>query len=190
MSVTFSAAAGPDSAPLPPWPDVPACYGWLSLDRRGVWRLKGEAVLHGGLKAFLDRHYMCDEGGCWFVRNGPQRVFVALAYAPWVYRLDPAGGCVAHTGARAQAVSEVFLDDAGSVLLVTDLGVGLLDDRDLAGFFGDCANAAGESAGEDDLLALLAGDGGVKIAWCGRPLQPIRVADVAKRFGYCPDPAP
>ena len=25
------------------WPDVPAVYGWLALDRRGNWRLK-EAV--------------------------------------------------------------------------------------------------------------------------------------------------
>ena len=23
------------------WPDVPAVWGWLSLDRRGVWKLKG-----------------------------------------------------------------------------------------------------------------------------------------------------
>jgi hypothetical protein len=33
-------------------PEVPACYGWLSLDRRGRWRLRGETVTHAGLKAF------------------------------------------------------------------------------------------------------------------------------------------
>ena len=26
------------------WPNVPHVYGWLALDRRGVWRIKGDAV--------------------------------------------------------------------------------------------------------------------------------------------------
>ena len=32
------------------WPDVPAVYGWLELDVRGRWRLRGEPV-RGGLEA-------------------------------------------------------------------------------------------------------------------------------------------
>ena len=36
------------------WPDVPNVYGWLSLDRRGVWRIKGDAVTN------TDGHH--DEG--------------------------------------------------------------------------------------------------------------------------------
>ena len=26
------------------WPDVPAVYGWLSLDRRGRWLIRGETL--------------------------------------------------------------------------------------------------------------------------------------------------
>ena len=26
------------------WPDVPALYGWLSLDRRGRWCIQGELI--------------------------------------------------------------------------------------------------------------------------------------------------
>ena len=44
-------------ARLPDWPNVPACHGWLSLDARGCWRLKGERVEHGGLFAFLNANY-------------------------------------------------------------------------------------------------------------------------------------
>jgi hypothetical protein len=31
------------------WPEVPACYGWLSLDRRGYWRLKEHVISRAGL---------------------------------------------------------------------------------------------------------------------------------------------
>jgi hypothetical protein len=68
----------PDFSAMLRWPNVPACYGWLSLDRRGRWRLRGEAVTHAGLKDFLNRQYAHDEDGNYFVQNGPQRVFVEL----------------------------------------------------------------------------------------------------------------
>ena len=34
-----------DAEMLAKWPDVPACYEWLALDRRGQWRLQGEREL-------------------------------------------------------------------------------------------------------------------------------------------------
>ena len=27
------------------WPNVPAVYGWLTLDRRGNWLLQGERIV-------------------------------------------------------------------------------------------------------------------------------------------------
>jgi len=79
------------------WPDVPDVFGWLRLDRRGNWRVRGASegrepvfgtVGNRALKAFIDRNYACDERGRWFFQNGPQRVFVQLAYAPFVFRID------------------------------------------------------------------------------------------------------
>ena len=38
----------------PNWPSGPSCHGWLALDARGAWRLRGEKISHAGLLAFLD----------------------------------------------------------------------------------------------------------------------------------------
>ena len=78
------------------WPDVPAVYGWLSLDRRGNWMIKTvagrfERIAHAAVREFIGRNYASDPEGRWYFQNGPQRVFVALDYTPWVYRLDDAG---------------------------------------------------------------------------------------------------
>lgn len=112
------------------WPDVPAVYGWLALDRRGHWRIKGERVLHAGLREFIARNYRADEHGRWFFQNGPQRVFVTLAYTPLVVRHE-ADGLVDHCGRRVVA-GPVYLDDEGSVLIEGGAAIALLDDRDLA----------------------------------------------------------
>jgi len=80
------------------WPNVPHCYGWLSLDRRGQWRMRDEAaqaagapgdpIRHAALLAFIARNYESDDAGRWYFQNGPQRVYVGLAYAPFVVRLS------------------------------------------------------------------------------------------------------
>src|SRR5262245_35035953 len=90
------------------WPNVPAVYVWLSLDRRGQWLLKGERISTPTVTAFIGRNYERDERGCWFFQNGPQRVFVHLDYTPLVLRVvGPAEGTLeleAHTGRPVTAV--------------------------------------------------------------------------------------
>ena len=81
------------------WPNVRACFGWLTLDRRGQWRmvdefaqqnqLPGQAVQHTILNEFISRNYACDTSGRFFFQNGPQRVFISLAATPWVARITP-----------------------------------------------------------------------------------------------------
>lgn len=114
------------------WPNVPAVYGWLSLDRRGNWRIKGQTIGNGALREFIGRNYAADERGCWYFQNGPQRVFVTLAYTPLVVRYEGAG-LVDQCG-RPFARREAYQDDEGSVLLAGPGAVALLDDRDLARF--------------------------------------------------------
>jgi len=113
------------------WPDVPAVYGWLSLDRRGNWRIKGERVGNAALREFIARNYLADERGCWFFQNGPQRVFVQLAYTPLVAHYE-GEALLDHCG-RPFSGATLYQDDEGSVLLAGEGGVALLDDRDLAG---------------------------------------------------------
>src|SRR6185503_14581352 len=74
------------------WPNVPAVYGWLSLDRRGQWLLKGERISNPAVTEFIGRNFERDPRGCWFFQNGPQRVFVALDYMPFVLRVTSAEG--------------------------------------------------------------------------------------------------
>ncbi|HEX6735052.1 MAG TPA: DUF2946 family protein [Azonexus sp.] len=177
-----------DLSAVAKWPNVPACYGWLSLDRRGDWRLQGERVTHRGLIDFINRQYGGDESGCWFLQNGPQRVFVSLACTPWIFRRGD-DGFVSHTGAAAGAVREALLDDGGSILLDTELGIGLLDDRELAQFLAECRDAADQPATEAALLDLMAGQR-PPLFWQQLPLAPVAAAALPQRYGFIADPQP
>lgn len=126
------------------WPNVPHCYGWLGLDGRGHWYLRdaatqvqggfgiarGSRLQHAKLIEFIQRNYESDERGCWFFQNGPQRVYVELEAAPWVWRLHVDGSVLSHTGQAAQ-VREMLLDEIGRVYLSTDLGLGLVHTQDV-----------------------------------------------------------
>jgi hypothetical protein len=178
------------------WPNVPAVYGWLSLDRRGSWMIRNvsgrfERIANPAVNAFIGRNYASDGAGRWFFQNGPQRVFVSLDYTPWVYRLDDTGeGLLAHTGAAAGALETVYLDDAGALLLQAEPGIGVLLDRDLPAFvelLGDPRGGTSERLLEEvskgrEARAVLRG-GNVRLA-------PIRGADLPRRFGFVPRPAP
>ena len=132
-------------AALKKWPNVPHCYGWLALDARGDWymrderiqqagpfpEVKGSRINHDKLRAFVERNYACDDAGCWFFQNGPQRVYVELEVTPWIWRLQPDGGVLGHTGAEAQVQSS-WLDEDGRLYLLTDLGMGLVHTADMS----------------------------------------------------------
>ncbi|MBV2264862.1 MAG: DUF2946 family protein [Thauera sp.] len=180
-------AASTPSA-LPDWPMVPACYGWLALDARGGWRLRGEPIDHPGLIAFLDARYTADEHGNWLVNNGPQRVYVALAAAPLILRLHPDGRLVAHTGREATASAPVLVDPDGCAFLATDLGPAMIDDRDLALFAAELRQLEGASAGDEDLLALIDGQRGPALRWRGIDVAFCARAAIPVRLGFQPRP--
>jgi hypothetical protein len=81
------------------WPNVPNCFGWLALDRRGQWRMRneyaqanhllGSPIQHVALNEFISRNYAHDSLGRYFFQNGPQRVFVTLDATPWIARIIP-----------------------------------------------------------------------------------------------------
>ena len=143
---------------LKKWPNVPHCYGWLALDARGDWYMrneraqasapfpqaKGSRILHEKLREFIERNYLVDEAGCWFFQNGPQRVYVELEAAPWVWRLEAVAGAApritSHTGLAAQFKS-AWLDEKDRLFLATDLGLGIVHTLDM-----EAAAGAVESA--------------------------------------------
>jgi hypothetical protein len=120
------------------WPNVPAVYGWLALDRRGNWLIKGERIANAALRDFIARNYQADEHGRWYFQNGPQRVYVSLAYTPLVVHHvgDP---LFDHCG-RPFPGERAYLDDEGSVLVEAGGRIALLDDRDLERYADDAAS--------------------------------------------------
>jgi hypothetical protein len=167
-------------AALKKWPNVPHCYGWLALDARGDWymrderiqragqfpRVKGSRILHEKLLAFIHRNYAHDGAGSWYFQNGPQRVYVQLEAAPYVWRVGDAAPwpVVAHTGEPA-GVRGTWLDEAGRLFLDTELGFGIVHTLDMA------AAADAVEAGQWQPEAL-------------------RFEQMPARFGYRLEPAP
>ena len=151
------------------WPGVPDAFGWLALDRRGRWLLRNpardayEPIGNNALRQFIARNYSCDRRGRWYFQNGPQRVFVRLAYTPFVLRsrgetfVDQCGLAFESSGA--------MLDEEGSLLLHGNGRIALLDDRDLAGY-------AEAHSGPIERLPR------------------IESREVSRRFGFIPDPMP
>ena len=43
------------------WPDVPDCYGWLALDRRGQWRMRDEFTQQNNLPGQVIKHQSLNE---------------------------------------------------------------------------------------------------------------------------------
>ncbi len=165
-------------AALRKWPHVPHCYGWLALDARGNWFMRDERIQHAGpfpqvkgsriehdkLRAFIERNYATDPRGAWFFQNGPQRVYLELEAAPFVWRVADAPGwpVTSHTGLPA-LVRSAWLDELGRLFLDTAIGYGLVHTMDMG-------------------LAAQAVEAG---AW--QPLE-LPFAQMPARFGYVLQP--
>ena len=85
-------------------------------------------------------------------------MFVTLAYTPFVIHYQ--GERLFDQCGREVTATETYLDDEGSVLVLGEHGIGLLDDRDLERY----ADSATD-------------------------LAKIDRADVAARFGFVPNPS-
>jgi Protein of unknown function (DUF2946) len=164
-------------AALKKWPNVPACRGWLALDARGDWymrddrvqaagpfpRVKGSRIQHDKLLEFIHRNYAHDEAGAWFFQNGPQRVYVELEAAPFVWRVASNDFALTSHSGLAAALQSTWLDDAGRLFLDTDIGFGLVHTQDM----------------HEAARAVEAG------RWTPEPLA---YADMPRRFGFVPSP--
>lgn len=179
------------------WPNVPAVFGWLSLDLRGNWLLQGERIGNPLLNDFISRNYAHDEKGRWFFQNGPQRVFVQLSYAPWVLRAQESDRLVTHTGLNVRTITGVWLDESGVLVLQTEHGAGTLDDRDADSLSNRFVDNAGNTPDEDTLLAMIesiaAGSDAVLRFPYGSDFTRVRAIsriDAPRRLEYVREPRP
>ncbi|ALK99025.1 hypothetical protein AB595_26130 [Massilia sp. WF1] len=182
------------------WPNVPHCYGWLALDARGAWRMRDEAAQRAGapgdkltnatLVGFIKRNYQHDERGCWYFQNGPQRVYVNLEATPFIARTDPGQGFILHTGEAMPAPEQVFMLEAGNIVLRAGDRLAQVDDRDVAQLL-QAMELDGKPVGDDALLAWLeGGPGRLALRWQGREIAVERLAadEAPQRFGFVQAP--
>ena len=182
------------------WPSVPAVSGWLRLGRRGTWFLVdrnapgfdpvrdsgGSPITSPPIIDFIHRNYEADADGNWYFQNGPQRVFVSLDHAPLIFRVigdeDDALALAAHTGQPVERIHEALFDRQGNLFLRTDLGPGMVDDRDLV-------RLMMETDTETARLALPRY--GFEIEWREDTAgQALPIETIASRFGFRRRPAP
>lgn len=187
------------------WPNVPAAYGWLRLDRRGQWHLvdrnapgfdesvrdAGSRLEHAAFVDFICRNYQGDEQGRWYFQNGPQRVFVDLELAPLVLRVFEAGRRVGDSEPDRDAAGAPFALVAHTGYPVSRATGGLIDaqgnvfvDTDLGpGVIHDADLAALPLEGLEDDGAPVDGPVRLRLA-TGEVMLQRAATDPAERFGF------
>ena len=113
------------------WPDVPAVYGYIGVNRRGEFLLQGHIVTHERTREFIHRNYTMDEHGRAYFQNGPQRAYADLEATPWIYRVMDDGSLRTHTERPASELRSATITTAGEILLVTEHGPGMVHAQDL-----------------------------------------------------------
>ena len=183
------------------WPNVPSVFGWIELDRRGNWLIKGERIGNPAINEFIGRNYQADERGRWFFQNGPQRVFVSLAYAPFVLWTRPAGTSarlVTHTGSVLDQITGAWIDENGTVILRwPGGGIGSVSDRDLAEITAWFTDAAGRALRDDALAKAIDvraahGTSGIWLRYGDKrvPVGRVMADQVPTKFGFDRSPLP
>ena len=180
------------------WPQVPDVHGWLLLDERGRYRLRApdhatsrafDVIGNPAIIEFIGRNYQCDADGRWFFQNGPQRVFVTLRLTPWILRVQVLGLPVTHTGRTVGRVDALLIDQHATPILLTDLGPGAVDDRDLQLILDALTDIHGKPVSDQQLEAWLAcpDAGGLTFRLAGMnrlPVLPVRREALGARFGF------
>lgn len=193
------------------WPNVPDCYGWLALDRRGQWRmvdeyaqqhhLPGKQIDHAALNEFISRNYASDTAGRYFFQNGPQRVFITLAVTPWVVRITPhESSSQMMTQCQNQITpSGALSDEQGNIYIVGSTQQTIFQDIENQQFAVKEMSAVALLHDHDldhfSELATLREEAcsfGGSWTWNGQllPLDPIHSNELSQRFRFIQHPAP
>ena len=198
------------------WPNVPDCYGWLALDRRGHWRMRdefaqqnnlpGQVIQHAALNDFIERNYACDESGRYFFQNGPQRVFISLDATPWIVRMTPSnlGLNLINQCNQVMEPTAALSDEKGNIYIVSTVNQTIYDTNQ-----SDRNNNTQFIKRDDRTIALLhdhdldhfselaklreeACSFGGSWVWHDKqlPLDPIHSDELASRFNFIANPQP
>ena len=168
-------------------------YGWLSLNRRGTWLIRGAPVTHPAVRDYLAAHFRADAHGCWHVRNGPQLAYVALETAPLIVWLEADGHWHSHLGRPTGAPTAALLDEHGGLWLDTPAGPAWADEGAFERIAAALVDAGGDAATAEQIEALGAGRGAPVWLECGGARVPVAAcprAQVPGRLRFVPVPRP
>jgi len=192
------------------WPNVPHCFGWLALDRRGQWRMRdeyaqtnqlpGNVIQHVALNEFISRNYAHDSLGRYFFQNGPQRVFITLDVTPWIARIIPSeSGAQLSTqcGTKIKPHSALS-DEKGNIYIAGSIPQSLPDQIDGTVF--TQTESLSIALLHDHDLDLFSDQSQIKEdacsfrgswQWDGKdlPIEPIHSAELAGRFHFIKAPS-
>jgi len=178
------------------WPNVPALFGWLGLDRRGRWLIQGATISHPRIVATINRNYAADEHGRWYFQNGPQRGYMQLESTPLILSVaEDQAQLVTHTGQRVERVARAYLDEEGALVLSTEHGPGELIGADLPWAL-ERMSSQHRPIDDDVLTAALAlpsratTEITLSIASSTVPLQRLDFADAPSALSFERQPAP
>ena len=193
------------------WPNVPECFGWLALDRRGQWRMRdefaqqnhlsGQVIVHRALNEFISRNYACDQTGNYFFQNGPQRVFVTLDSTPWIVRITPEPqGLLFLTQCQTPfEPNSALSDEQGNIYIVGSTHQTINQHNQTQSFIDqECQSVALLHDHDLDHFSELASlreeacSFGGSWNWHGKqlPLDPIHSDELSQRFHYIKSPKP
>jgi hypothetical protein len=183
-------------AALARWPNVPEVYGWLRLTARGEWRLNGEPIGNAAIRDFIGRNYADDRQGRWYFQNGPQRVYVSLELAPWVFRIQADGQLRSFIGSVPRRLIDAALVDGERFAVLTELGPGSVDDRDAGAFLDALVDGRGRRLDDAALdRVLLDGEpayvrsAAVGLIGPSLPLRRLGAGELGPVFGFQREPA-
>jgi hypothetical protein len=194
------------------WPNVPHCFGWLALDRRGQWRMRdeyaqanqlpGNPIQHVALNECISRNYAHDSLGRYFFQNGPQRVFVTLDTSPWIARMIPkkdgGNGLDLMTQCGTPIHPQGALSDEKGNIYITGLFPQSLSDHADSNIFTQ-AESLSVALLHDHDLDLFSDQSKVEEEACsfrgswqwdgkGLPIEPILSSELAERFHFIQAP--
>ncbi|AKD26137.1 Protein of unknown function (DUF2946) [Polynucleobacter duraquae] len=191
------------------WPNVPHCFGWLALDRRGQWRMRdefaqanqlpGNVIHHITLNEFISRNYAHDSFGRFFFQNGPQRVFVTLDATPFIARIFPSEiGPQLLTQCGTEIKPQGALSDEKGNIYITGLFQQSLSDQ-LDGAVFNKIESLSVALLHDHDLDLFSDQSKVmedacsfrgSWQWKGNqlPIEPIHSSELANRFNFIKAP--
>ena len=191
------------------WPDVPDCFGWLALDRRGRWRMRnefaqannlpGSVIDHTLLSDYIARNYASDHLGRYFFQNAAQRVFITLDATPWIVRIH-------HAEEKKQMLTQcasifepasALSDESGNIYIVGLVRTNTLANSTPSSFIQKMELSVALLHDHD--LGLFAEGAKVNEQACSfggswiwhaqeLAIEPIQSIKLSKRFRFIPDP--